>query len=349
MPNNYNNTKPEGRNLRILQVLLSSRIGGAETLAYSLAKEWRQSGIDTDITYLDVQGSNSRSRVRRILDVRRAYKKYQPDVILSHSALPNAYCRLALPRKAAIIPVLHSSADDYSARTLRYLEMAFLKLRNDSIVAVSKTAKEKYTARFPNVSCIKIIENGISDPGFHPRSAPTVPRIVTTARVSAVKNPWLWSSVVAEFESTNTPVSFEWIGPIDSQVKIDSLVKSHNSKSSVGQFLGARAEAAQYLSDYDIYFHPSDREALSMSILEAIMSGLPVVASESVANSMGSNLIAEPFVVGDPTSAVNAIERIRSDYSSYAAAGKERRKFVLNRYGISNTAMSYLNLFDSIS
>lgn len=46
------------------------------------------------------------------------------------------------------------------------------------------------------------------------------------------------------------------------------------------KLVGVRSDVAQWMADADIYFFPSRREGLSVSLMEAMVSGLPVVCSD---------------------------------------------------------------------
>lgn len=329
-------------------MLLSRRIGGAETLASSLEACWHNEGIESKIAYLDTETPGKLSRITRIRNVRSAYKDFLPDIVVPHSALPNAYCRLALPSDAIVVPVLHSSADDYSSKSLWFLERLFQTRRNDSIVAVSEIAKDRYVSRFPNHPCIHVISNGVSDPGYVARHAPTVPKIATLARVASMKNPWLWKHVVDHYSRAQAEIQFEWVGPVELQDNTHLLVEQHNSQVSVGRFVGARTNAAEYLEGYDIYFHPADRESFGIAILEAVMAGLPVVASDAVAHTVGTDLIAETFPAGDMDAATRAIENVIHNYALHMESSLARRNTALARYAISKTANHYAALFGSL-
>ncbi|WP_075872332.1 glycosyltransferase [Kocuria sp. CNJ-770] len=138
-------------------------------------------------------------------------------------------------------------------------------------------------------------------------------------------------------------------GRLTADTTLRHLLRTTTQQVRSDVFIGAKEGSAQYLANYDIYFHPSDREAFSMSILEAVMAGLPVVASQSVADAMGSDLVAETFVAGEADSAVEALERVLAGFTSHVADGVRRRQLVADNYGIENTASSYISFFQTIT
>ncbi|MEX5306086.1 glycosyltransferase family 4 protein [Kocuria sp. CPCC 205258] len=331
--------------MKILQFLLSPRIGGAETLAKSLQSEWAKTGIESEIAYVDPSNGTGFKYYSRPRHIRSAYNRCSPNVVVTHSAIPNAYCRLALPRSVPIVPVMHSAAGDFDFRSLRTAEYFLQYWRNDHVVAVSSQLKAQYVNLFGDRTPVHLIQNGIADPGYFPSPNLGAPNLVTLARVTSAKNPWLWHEVANHFASIDSQATFDWIGPMDHDPEIQAIADSINTSDHRGRLLGGAPDGASLLRKYNIYFHPSDREAHSLSILEAVMTGLPVVCSDTVANSVGIDLVSETFDVGNPTSAIRAVTSAIEKYASHVERAEPRRRLVVERFGIAHTADSYVNLF----
>ncbi|MFI7495985.1 glycosyltransferase family 4 protein [Kocuria sp. M4R2S49] len=335
--------------MKILQVLLSPRIGGAESLAMGLEKQWANMGVQSSITYLDSSDEQKSSRLQRIRHLRSEFRRYSPDIVLSHSAIPNAYCRAFLPRTATVIPVLHNSADDYKSRTLRYAEHYSLRGRTTPIVAVSEVAKNTYSKWFGFDVDLPIIRNGVDDPGFAPPRTLRPTEVVTLARVTPAKNPELWVNVVEFFRSNSDLVNFDWIGPIENNPQMKAAVSRVAPWENSCAFKGSIPNGASRLKKYHLYFHPADKEALGISVVEAIMTGLPVICSKSVASVVGGDLVAETFEPGNSESAHDAITRALNNFSFHIAASQARRDSALQQFGIHACAMAYIDLFKSIA
>lgn len=110
-------------------------------------------------------------------------------------------------------------------------------------------------------------------------------------------------------------------------------------------FKGAAPNVANVLTAADILFHPSDRESLGLSVLEGILSGLPVVCSEAVSEVVGEGLVAASYSAGDPRSAAEAIEQVTKAYRKHAEQALDRREKALKSFGMTACALAYLQIF----
>ncbi len=327
--------------MKIVQILLSPRIGGAETLAAALAEEWEKTGNSSHIVYLD-DSHDGGSKVARLRVLRRRLRMLEPDIVLSHSALPNVYARLAAPRGTPVVTVLHSATDDFSNRSLRIAEL-FLRFRTSWVVAVSAKQRESYTKHFGTKINMTVIPNGTRTEGGLKTSFAERPlKGVTLSRVAAQKNPDLWVQAVALASKRYPELQFEWWGPVDADGDIQRLVDIHSLHSSPGRFAGSTDEPGGVLTDSDFLFHPSDSEAHSISIIEAAALGIPIVCSSSVAETLDDTVSAVVFQLGDPVAAASAISRVVEDWPTLSRMAQQLAPAVRRTFSMEACADSYL-------
>jgi glycosyltransferase involved in cell wall biosynthesis len=100
-------------------------------------------------------------------------------------------------------------------------------------------------------------------------------KIVTVANFKPQKNPLMWVKVAAKVTLKFNNVIFICIGDGPLRVKAEEMLPANNRV----KILGWRNDIADLLSEMDIFFLPSRWEGLPLSVLEAMASGLPVVAS----------------------------------------------------------------------
>ena len=98
----------------------------------------------------------------------------------------------------------------------------------------------------------------------------------------------------------------------------------------------------------DCYVQASNIEGMSNTVLEAMASGLPVVASDGPGNrdvvvDGGNGLL---FPVDDGEALLGAIRRLHGERERAARLGREARSTALSRYSWDATARAYLALFD---
>ncbi|MBT1635921.1 glycosyltransferase family 4 protein [Clavibacter michiganensis] len=330
--------------MRILQLLLRPQIGGAETLVASLAAEWRRLGHTSELAYLDPEGAST-GKVARGLRLRRVIRDVDPDLVVSHSALPNLYSAIVTPRRTPLLSVLHSATDDFASTLLRQAE-ARSRTRARTVVAVSRKQVDEYAAHFPGRPRPVLVPNGISgDLPRRPDRTPRPPRVITMARVASQKEPELWLDVVDRFALADPGVAFSWRGPVllsDPRIaRFWETVRAHGHDDLLA---GPSGDVGADLAAADLCFHPSSREAHSIGVLEAAAVGLPVVCSADVAATLPSYVPAATFVSGDAASAVAAIRSVLDDHPAALARAVTTSARVREEYSIGATARAYLRI-----
>ncbi|MDN5850995.1 MAG: glycosyltransferase family 4 protein, partial [Nitrococcus sp.] len=115
--------------------------------------------------------------------------------------------------------------------------------------------------------------------------------------------------------------------------------------------VGSSNRVADYYSAADIFVLPSRLEGMSNAILEAMASGLPIVA-----NRVGGNpelvvdgttgLLCRP---GAPDDMVAAMERLISDHSVRAAMGGMARARAVADFSIDAMVESYARFYRSVA
>jgi len=323
--------------MQILQVLLSPRIGGAESAAASLAEVWEGRGIACHIAYLDRDKPGG--AFARVSGLRAAVREIQPDVIISHSALPNAYSRL-VAGGIPVICVLHSAARDFDDPKLKFAEH-LLQRRTRSVVAVSSAQREEYVALFPKQRVV-VIPNGVSS-RFTP-AAEFDPRgpVVTIGRVVAQKDPVLWSLTTRTLCAENDDVFFEWFGPLSQGSLPDADERWHLDAGSRARLRGPIDNVERVLQRASVFFHPARREAHSVALLEAAATALPIVCSDEVAQTLPEWLPVSVFASGDASDATRAVREVLVDLASWRREAVLAASRVISEFGIERAASSYL-------
>lgn len=112
-------------------------------------------------------------------------------------------------------------------------------------------------------------------------------------------------------------------------------------------FLGSRSDVADLLDASDLFVLPSLWEGLSMALLEAMATGLPIVASK-VSGTVQAivpgkhGLLIPP---GDAQAIVDAISQVLSDSDRARAMGAAARERVIAEFSASKQADAHLDLY----
>lgn len=364
--------------MRILHIVLTPRHSGAEVLACSLADAHAGHGAVTGIAALNPSDpdfekivdplvqrgvwykspSHVTGRLDRLRLINRAYREFQPDIVVAHSVIPAAYARAVARLSGASIPVvsvLHSATnDDYSNAALRTSEY-LLRFAAAAVVTVTDTARDNYRKRFGSVGRLETIPNGTQidrfrfDPAERYRLRQALQAgekqivLLQVGRVARVKGQV--SSVLAlkRLVDAGHDVVLWFAGLTETEEYrkevLDKIAELNLERHVL--WLGSRSDVPSLLSAADVYLMPSLREAHSVAMIEALASSVPVVASDI-----------------DAFAKLNGFEGIRcvpvSDSARYAAAIESfityqaRFKRDLSAFSVKRVAEQYFDLFKQI-
>ncbi|MEN2740512.1 glycosyltransferase [Microbacterium sp. X-17] len=329
--------------MRIAQLLLSPRVGGAEALADSLDAEWRALGHDPAIHYLDPPGTAG-GRLARLRRMRRLARDHEFDVVVAHSFLPALYSRAAFGGKVPVHYVLHSAGDDYAGAASQIVERALLR-RTASVIAVSDTQLQVYRSHFPQARLTTVIRNGVSG-SIVPRTARAAEpaRVVTISRVARQKRPDVWRRSVEEARHTMPSLAFEWWGPLSGDPGLDSAFENLPPNAA---FRGPTTDVASVLATADIVLHTSEREAHSIALVEAAVSGAPIVYADSVNSPELHPPFAQQFRIDVDADATRILAKMLQDWDQVADAAVANAPELRRTSDATAVARTYVEWFDS--
>jgi glycosyltransferase involved in cell wall biosynthesis len=291
--------------MRIVQVTESLEIGGAERVVVTLANELARRGHEVSVVCLKTEGPlandlvNVRSSCirkgegndpRAILRLAAALRAARAEVVHSHDW--GCYLDTMLAARLAGVPV--------AAHTAHGKYMAYPPGRLASLKKSLRHALERRAAgRYGNVICVsdalrghvteeigipagltRTIANGVAVPPLAPKapSAPGAARLVTVGRLAAVKNFGMLIRAFAGLAARWPRLELAIVGDGPERAGLETLAKQLGLVDMV-KFLGFRSDVDAQLAQSDVFVLTSLSEGIPMAILEAMKSGLPVVAT----------------------------------------------------------------------
>ncbi len=113
---------------------------------------------------------------------------------------------------------------------------------------------------------------------------------------------------------------------------------------------GERSDIPEILRGLDVFVLPSLREGISNTILEAMASGLPVVATRVGGNPelVDEGETGRLVPPGDPIQLAEAIRAYQGDPSRMVAHGQVGRKAAEVRFSLSAMVDRYLDVYDTV-
>ncbi|MCD4775407.1 MAG: glycosyltransferase family 4 protein [Candidatus Aegiribacteria sp.] len=288
--------------MKIFQIINGLQTGGAEKLVMDLHRGYLNCGEDS--TVISLEGSNSGwseeglyslglsspydpRAVTRLTAVTGKTGMISADIIHSHLFPTQFYT--AVFKKISHTDCMYITTE-HSTRNRRRGTLAGRLIDRwqysvyDRIFCVSRGAEEELCGWIPElVNRTEVIYNGIDlnrfcGPGISRRAPPFT--IVSIGSLREKKN---YTKAIEAFSILRERVSFDIRYVIAGEgVLVDVLkeqVKGLGLESNV-KFLGHVEDVVGLLNDSDIFFMPSSSEGFGIAAVEAMASGLPVVASD---------------------------------------------------------------------
>lgn len=279
-----------------------------------------------------------------------------PDVVLSNLFFSNTVTRIiGLVRSYRVIVVEHNT---YIAKT--YLQILFdriLALRTAAIVAVSQNVLD-FTVRQEDISATKFvrIENGVAieeiakivsstDRNLVRKElgiAADAPVIISVGRLVTQKNPELLVSGFAHFARTHPLHHLVLLGDGPLRLKIQTLIREKGIASRV-HILGSRADVYRYYAISEFFVSTSSIEGLSMAHIEALASGVPLLATRTA----GSEEVIREGVNGffiEKADTESVADRMETMAQMDVGKIKEGARESARQYDISVTVKKYESL-----
>ena len=370
----------------ILQLIETSGPGGAETVFLGLCRSldpdrWRcvavlpparadvvgsdwlagqleQSGIETVL----LQESHSFD-VPSFWSLLRIARVERADVFHGHLF---GYCvRAALMSRLTGIPAiatLHGFSD--VTPNERYLRLKF-GLINSGLrraVFVSEPLREYFVKHFPlQAALTTVVPNGLDITRFTGRDGTSFRAeygisadefvVGSVGNLNPMKaiDVFLHAASILKQRATEA-YRFLVVGDLKGQQGV-SLMQLRDALGLTEDviFTGFRDDVSQVMSSFDIYALTSRSEGFSISVIEAMASRLPVVATrcggpEQILDDGTTGLLVEN---GSAEAVAGAIETLRRSPSLRLALSSQARAAVVRNYSMEAHVRAYEHLYDS--
>lgn len=356
--------------MKIIQCVSSLGIGGAEKFVIDLSIELaknnevtlfvfdRARDIGKDINYETLQyemlinnnvnveyvGYNARKNpLKVVFFLYSKIRKYKPEVIHSHLFWWSLFIAINPFIKGKHIYTQHTN------KLMRKVwHKYFLKRRIDAYVSICHDAYDDFLNEIDEKK-IFLINNGVDISKFTYLSrVVSKNRFLMVSRLSIEKNHELVLRVLAKLENKygNNKFSLDIIG--DGPLK-NKLVELKNDLGlSTVMFLGTRNDIHEQLICHDCFLLPSKFEGLSISLIEALSSGIEIVASNVGGNKdiIDSHLLGYLIESDDFSSLYDVLDEIIKDN---LIRNDEYKKILveekIDKLSIKNSAINHVKLY----
>ncbi|WP_372997833.1 glycosyltransferase family 4 protein [Marinobacter sp.] len=296
--------------IHILHLIDTTGPGGAETVFTTLLRSldsdryqhtvvlrgegWvadtvREIGIEPLI--IDSKGSFNLGYIATLLGLIR---KNGITLIHAHLLGSNIYGALAaIVSRVPMIATFHGGADVASKERFLATKFRLINIGAKAIVCVSRRLQEELGARSPLATKkLRLIYNGVDPEKFQPRSGDALKKelglaadtkiVISIGNIRPAKGYPYLVDAVADVVAQDPGVHFVIVG--HQRKDLFSQLEAQIEQVGVGgniHFLGFRSDVQDLLCQADVFLLPSTSEGFSISTVEAMMAGIPVVSTRS--------------------------------------------------------------------
>ena len=249
-------------------------------------------------------GSNKftslKASLSRIFAISKLLLKIKPDVVLlnlpaHHLGFTILWLCGLLKIPTAVVFHLIAFPASFSQNKLKAYHWA--KARNQTWITISDYNRQYLAGEFNlNLQEFRCIYNGIKQESLIKsdinksklrskiRQELGLPQtsylLLTVARLHPQKGHDYLIPIIPDIIAKFPTVQFVWVGDGEHQAILKDLLRKYKAETRV-TFLGYRDDIPNLLSAADLFLFPSYQEGLPFAILEAMVHGLPIVASDT--------------------------------------------------------------------
>ncbi len=347
-------------------------MGGAEKLALGLHHRYLKRNHDSILISLTGEEEGWTDRgvfslgfsspynpfvLPSLLDLSAELDLSRAQIIHAHlfpSQLLTGLLREALPLGAELVTTEHSTANRRRGTFLGRLIDRWFYRQFNGIICVSNAAASELAGWIPEVSGkLEVIFNGVDLSNFSGKPPPRYTdrkTILSVGRLTEAKN---YHYAIEAFSLLRNRSNFDLEYCIAGAGNLESALKNHALEFGVSgsvNFLGEISDISSLMKRADVFFMPSSREGFGIAAVEAMASGLPVVASnlpgigDVVGRDQHCGILVDP---GSPPEMAEALHcLLENDMLSWRMGSSAFKR--AGTFSIKITTDKYLELYESI-
>ena len=290
------------RKIKVMQIIPEFGLGGAEILTENLTVALVEKDFDVGVVSLYDHHSAITERLenqnisifylgkKKGLDIKiifrlyKLFKKEKPDVIHTHLyIMPYAVVAAIFAKVPVRVHTIHNIAKKEVGKLRRKIYILFYKYCKVIPISISPLVKKSIIEEYKfSENQVPMIYNGIDLKKCIQKKEYCEKNgkisILHIGRFSEQKNHLglIESFKIVHDDFPNTVLKL--IGSGDLEKVVRDKVKELNLEDCV-EFLGLKANVYPYLNEADIFVLPSLWEGMPITLIEAMATGLPIVAT----------------------------------------------------------------------
>ncbi|MDD4533964.1 MAG: glycosyltransferase [Prevotella sp.] len=357
--------------MRILQVITSLKIGGAEHVVVHLVKLLRQRGHKVDVVVFNGEETSFTDELkamgckifslghgfydlRYIGRLRKVMRDY--DIIHTHNSSPQLYAVLANIGIGRLLVTTEHSTNNRKREHPMFASIdKWMYNRYNKIVTISDIAEQQLCEYLGQHALrglkerILTINNGVDVQYFY--DARPLPELehhdkFVTVMVAGFREAKDQDTVIKAMALLPSEYEFWLVGDGVRRQELEELIKKEQVENRV-RLLGIRSDVPNILKSSDVIVMSSHWEGLSLSNIEGMSSGKPFIASEVDGLREVTKNYGLLFPHGDAQALSDIIKRLHDDASFYQFIA-DRCYLRAQQYDISKMVEQYNQVYQDL-
>ncbi len=244
-----------------------------------------------------VRSVNAARDLVALAETTKLFRRIQPALVHTHMSKAGILGRLAA-RRVGVPRVVHSArgwsfhhaTNGLAESTYVGIERFLVRFTDCTLGVSAATVEEGLSRGIGSSDHYRVVRSGIDLAPFHESSGrrsevraelgvqPDTPLVGIVAEISAAKAPHDFLAIAQRVHEALPEARFVWAGtgPMKDEAQAEA---TRAGLDGVLTWLGQRDDVAPLYNALDVYLLPSHFEGLSRTVVEALCSGVPVVAT----------------------------------------------------------------------
>ncbi len=310
-------------------------------------------------------------KLRDVAALRKLYallRREQPEVVHTHTAKAGFVGRVAA--KFAGVPIIvhtyhgHVLRGYYGplrTRLLAQMEKTLARF-SDRIVAVSETLRQELASLgIAPIEKIVAIPLGLELGSFLNNQglrgtfrqelglSSDAKLVGIVGRIALIKNHRLFLEMARQIHSRVPASRFVIVGDGPRRCELEEYARQLEIEKVV-IFTGWRRDLAKIYTDLDVLVVSSINEGTPVSAIEAMASGVPVVATRvgGLPDIVNADVTGELVTPGDSGALARAVEKILGDVPRSRRMGLEARKFAMEHFQVQRLVRDMESMYEEL-
>ncbi len=362
--------------MKVVHLTKVQGIGGAEQHLLQLLPALRERGVDATFLSLDAGGDAQRfhdalderrvpwRRVacgldvspRLLASITQALRDEAPDLVHTHMVHADAYgSSAAALLRLPFVSTRHND-DRYLLGPFRYVDRALMH-RVSTIVAISDAVREFHIRAGLPAAKLVTIHYGLDETPSRPSELTPedagipadAPLILAIGRLIEQKDHATLLKAFARVHEAHPDARLAILGWGRLEEETRERARALGLADAV--VLPGRVEPSAWLARADVFAHTSLWEGFGIVLLEAMLAGLPVVATRAsaipeIVVDGATGLLVEP---GDADALAKALDELLADPARRLALGEAGRARALSDFSVARMAERTMAVYEGIA